>query len=192
VAGCGSDRQPDAEQSKPQAETIRSNPENETIQAPLEERAVSIQDPVRTVEVVYETTTVVMHDTVQIAVYDTVKQVVRDTLWVTMQDTADVVVDDEEPDRIQRLTQVIEDDGITPEVLEAIRGDVPQYRTVSAARLDSAQCVVIAAAFSLQPNEIRRFRWGHSIAPPTDPDAGKTFYAVWADGHEQPFMLRIR
>ena len=92
--------------------------------------------------------------------------------------------------KVDRLIKVIEEEGVTSEVLDAIHGDIPQYTTVLVARLDSVQRVVLAATFDLQPDQIRRFRWGHSMAPAADPSAGRMFCAVWTDEQAEPLMLR--
>lgn len=171
--------------------------------AVAEPTGLTVHDTVRTIEAVYETTAVTIYDTVRLTVYDTVEvaNAVTGTTWVTLHDAAKGANPVErtviEPALIEtldvdRLVKIIDDDGLTPEVLAAIHGGVPQYTTVSAARLDSAQRVVIAAAFSLRPDEIRRFRWGHSMAPDDDPDAGRIFCAVWSDESAEPHMLRVQ
>jgi hypothetical protein len=172
-----------------------------------EATTVTMYDTIQIVEPVYDTTAVTVYDTVRLTVYDTVEvmNVLADTTGLSLDETVAVVAVEQtvaepvevkkpEVDRkkleVDRLIKILEDDGITREVLDVIHGDVPQYTTVSIARLDSTQRIVIAATFDLQPDQIRRFRWGHSMAP-AGPDAGRMFCAVWTDEQAEPFMLHI-
>lgn len=164
-----------------------------------EETPVTIYDTVQVVEAAYDTTAITVYDTVIVTVYDTVEVMndLADTTRLSLDETVaaveQTVAEPVEVKKLEvdRLIKILEDDGVTREVLDAIHSDVPQYMTVSVARLDSAQRVVLAVTFDLQADQIRRFRWGHSMAPAADPDSGRMFYAVWTDEIAEPFMLHI-
>jgi hypothetical protein len=68
---------------------------------------------------------------------------------------------------------------ISAEDMVTLRGQVPVYTTVAAARLDSGQSAVIGRLFNIVPSSIQRFRWSPSMATAGSANSGTTLYVVW-------------